>query len=116
MKTITIKAIKVAKETAATGRSAQEVIRDAYETETGGKMTIIDALSNFGKLSIGDGLVSAVPSLLISVATGIIVTRSENNKSFGLEIKADGLRNPNLFKIIGILLILLGIAIIIRLR
>lgn len=75
----------------------------------GGKMTIIDALSNFGKLSIGDGLVSAVPSLLISVATGIIVTRSENNKSFGLEIKADGLRNPNLFKIIGILLILLAL-------
>lgn len=75
----------------------------------GGKMTIVEALSNFGKLSIGDGLVSAVPSLLISVATGIIVTRSENNKSFGLEIKADGLRNPNLFKIVGVILVLLAL-------
>lgn len=75
----------------------------------GGKMTIVEALSNFGKLSIGDGLVSAVPSLLISVATGIIVTRSENNKSFGLEIKADGLRNPNLFKIVGVILVLFAL-------
>lgn len=75
----------------------------------GGKMSIMDALSTFGKLSIGDGLVSAVPSLLISVATGIIVTRSENNSTFGIDIKADALRNPNLFRIVGVILILLAL-------
>lgn len=75
----------------------------------GGKMSIMDALATFGKLSIGDGLVSAVPSLLISVATGIIVTRSENNNSFGVDIKADALRNPNLFRIVGVILILLAL-------
>lgn len=75
----------------------------------GGKMSITDALSTFGKLSIGDGLVSAVPSLLISVATGIIVTRSENNSSFGTDIKTDVLRNPNLFQIVGIILMILGL-------
>ncbi len=46
MKTITIKATKVPKETGATGKSAQEVIRDAYETATGSKMTVIPARRN----------------------------------------------------------------------
>lgn len=46
MKTITIKAIRVAKETRATGRSAQEVIRDAYESATCGKVIIIPARRN----------------------------------------------------------------------
>lgn len=74
-----------------------------------GSMSITEALTQFGKLSIGDGLVSAVPSLLISVASGIIVTRSNNDSSFGLDIKEDALRNPNLFRIVGAILIFLGI-------
>lgn len=75
----------------------------------GGKMAIGEALSTFGKLSIGDGLVSAVPSLLISVASGIIVTRSENNNTFGIDIKEDAMRYPNLFRIVGVILILLAL-------
>lgn len=42
IKTVTIKATKVPKETEVGGRSAQDVIRDAYETP-GGKMTVIPA-------------------------------------------------------------------------
>ena len=45
-----------------------------------GDLSITDALSQFGKLAIGDGLVSSVPSLLISLATGVIVTRSEEDR------------------------------------
>lgn len=48
-----------------------------------GDLTIMEALGKFGRLSIGDGLVSQIPSLLISVASGIIVTRSGNDKGFG---------------------------------
>jgi len=48
-----------------------------------GSLSIMDAIDKFGRLTIGDGLVSQIPSLLISVASGIIVTRSGNDKDFG---------------------------------
>jgi flagellar biosynthesis protein FlhA len=48
-----------------------------------GDLTIMEAFDKFGRLTIGDGLVSQIPSLLISVASGIIVTRSGNDKGFG---------------------------------
>ncbi|MBZ2405941.1 flagellar biosynthesis protein FlhA [Liquorilactobacillus hordei] len=74
-----------------------------------GDLSIADALAQFGKLSIGDGLVSAIPSLLISIAYGIIVTRSDNNSSFGLDIASDAVRYPVLFRIVGVILLVLSI-------
>ena len=46
-------------------------------------MEIMDALSTYALLTIGDGLVSQIPSFMMSIATGIIVTRagSESNLS-----------------------------------
>lgn len=41
-----------------------------------GSFTIMEAIEHFGKLSIGDGLVSQIPALMISVASGILVTRN----------------------------------------
>lgn len=46
-------------------------------------MGAMEALDKFGKLTIGDGLVSQIPALLISVASGILVTRSEDGQTFG---------------------------------
>ncbi|HIY57254.1 MAG TPA: flagellar biosynthesis protein FlhA [Candidatus Tetragenococcus pullicola] len=74
-----------------------------------GQLTILEALSQFGKLSIGDGLVSSIPSLLISVASGIIVTRTDNANSFGSDVLEDFTRNPLLFKIVSFILLILGI-------
>lgn len=48
-----------------------------------GGLSVMEAIAQFGKLTIGDGLVSQIPSLLISVASGLIVTRSGNDESFG---------------------------------
>jgi len=48
-----------------------------------GELSIMESIGKFGRLTIGDGLVSQVPSLLISIASGIIVTRSGNDKGFG---------------------------------
>ncbi|AHH05143.1 Flagellar biosynthesis protein FlhA [Borrelia miyamotoi] len=45
-----------------------------------------DAINNYVSLTVGDGLVSQLPSLLISTATGLIVTRSISKDSFGREI------------------------------
>lgn len=49
-------------------------------------MGIMAALDKFGKLTIGDGLVGQVPALLISIASGILVTRSDDGQSFGTTV------------------------------
>src|SRR5689334_17414531 len=45
-----------------------------------------DAISTYSLLSIGDGLVSQIPALLLSVATGLIVTRSTGDADMGSDI------------------------------
>ena len=45
-----------------------------------------DAISTYSLLSIGDGLVSQIPALLLSVATGLIVTRSTGENDMGSDI------------------------------
>jgi flagellar biosynthesis protein FlhA len=45
-----------------------------------------DAVSTYSLLSIGDGLVSQIPALLLSVATGLIVTRSVGEADMGTDI------------------------------
>src|SRR3954466_6864794 len=50
------------------------------------KMSIGDAINHFSLLSVGDGLAAQIPALLISVATGIIVTRSASEKDLGSEL------------------------------
>lgn len=49
-------------------------------------MELSEAASRFTILTIGDGLVSQIPSLLISVAAGLVVTRSASNDYLDAEI------------------------------
>lgn len=49
-------------------------------------MPFDEAISTYSLLSIGDGLVSQVPALLLSVATGLIVTRSVADSDMGSDI------------------------------
>jgi len=44
------------------------------------------ALDTYVSLTIGDGLVTQLPALLISTATGIIVTRAVSDASFGIDV------------------------------
>ena len=46
----------------------------------------MDALSSYALYTVGDGLCSQIPSLLVSTATGIVVTRSSSNFSLGEEV------------------------------
>jgi flagellar biosynthesis protein FlhA len=46
-------------------------------------MAVGDALTTYSLLSVGDGLVSQIPALLLSVATGLVVTRSSEQDSMG---------------------------------
>ena len=47
-------------------------------------MSMSEALQRFSLLSVGDGLVSQIPALLISVAAGIVVTRVQSDEEGGL--------------------------------
>ena len=51
-------------------------------------MTFKDAASKFTLLSVGDGLVAIIPSLLISIAAGIVVTRSSTETGLSEEIQS----------------------------
>ncbi len=49
-------------------------------------MSISEAARTFTLLTIGDGLVTQIPALIISVAAGIITTRSSNGRSLGNQL------------------------------
>ncbi len=59
------------------------------------------ALQNYTILTIGDGLVSQVPALLISFATGLIVTRSASDEGISDDLRKQILYNPKVFFIAG---------------
>jgi flagellar biosynthesis protein FlhA len=51
-------------------------------------MSIGDAIQNYAVRSVGDGLVSQIPALLISIASGLIVTRSATDGDMGSDLLA----------------------------
>jgi flagellar biosynthesis protein FlhA len=57
-------------------------------------MEIADAARRFTLLTVGDGLVTAIPSLLISVAGGIITTRAASESNLGDDVASQLFRNP----------------------
>lgn len=70
----------------------------------------MEALQRFGVLTIGDGLVSQVPSLLISLATGILVTKASNEADFGTVLVRQLFGVPKVLYIVGATVAFLGIA------
>lgn len=71
-------------------------------------MSATQALANYTLLTVGEGLVNQIPALLISTATGIVVTRAASDSDFGHDITAQLLNNPRVFGIVGGVLALLG--------
>lgn len=59
-------------------------------------------------LTVGDGLVSQIPALLLSTATGIIVTRTASDKSLGEDLSQQVFSQPKLLSIAAGILIFLG--------
>ncbi|NLD51070.1 MAG: flagellar biosynthesis protein FlhA [Clostridiaceae bacterium] len=55
------------------------------------------ALENYTILTIGDGLVSQIPSLLISFSTGLIVTRAASDEGLSDDLKNQLFYNPKVF-------------------
>lgn len=59
------------------------------------------ALETYTKFTIGDGLAASIPALLITTATGVIVTRSVGNESLPEDIRKQLFANPNVLYVIG---------------
>lgn len=73
-------------------------------------MDIGGALDNYGILTIGDGLVSQIPSLLISLSTGILVTKGGKEAEFGPVIIKQLFGIPKVMYFVGATLSVLGFA------
>ena len=67
-----------------------------------------DVVEIFVLATVGDGLVSQIPALLISTASGIIVTRSGNNSTFGSQVARQMFGQPYVLFITGGLIMLLS--------
>ncbi len=63
-------------------------------------MEVLQALQTYTLLTVGEGLVSQIPALLISTATGIIVTRSASEGNLGQDIVGQLFRNERIFFIV----------------
>src|SRR5690625_179488 len=72
-------------------------------------MTFNEAVNTFMRLTVGDGLVSQIPALLIATATGIVVTRVSTDGNLGSDVTEQLLRYPKLLFIAAGTIFLLGL-------
>ncbi len=68
-----------------------------------------DALEKYVLLTIGDGLVAQIPSLLLSVAAAIMVTRVNSDQSIGQQVGGQMFATPQALTITAVILTLMGI-------
>src|SRR5690625_755989 len=69
-----------------------------------------EAVNTFMRLTVGDGLVSQIPALLIATATGIVVTRVSTIGNLGSDVTTQLLQYPKLLFIAAGTIFFLGIA------
>ena len=74
-----------------------------------GGLELSDALSKYTIVTIGDGLVSAIPSLLISTATGILVTKTSTEQEISSTLVTQLFSSPLVLMIVGITITVLGV-------
>jgi flagellar biosynthesis protein FlhA len=72
-------------------------------------LPLATALQRYTLLTVGDGLVTQIPALLISTATGIIVTRAASQNSLGHEVAATFVAQPRVLTVAGGALAALGL-------
>jgi flagellar biosynthesis protein FlhA len=72
-------------------------------------MQISEALRTYSLLSIGDGLVTQIPALLVSTASGIIVTRAAATSNMGEDLTTQLTRQPRAILVAAVVLFVFGI-------
>jgi len=70
-------------------------------------MPFTDALQNYTMLTIGDGLVSQIPALIIATSAGMVVTRSAGGTPLDAQIKTQLFSNPRVLATVsGVILLM----------
>ena len=72
-------------------------------------MAAADAMKNYTLLTIGDGLVAQIPSLVLSTATAIIVTRVSASQEMGSLVFTQMFRDPRALIVTSVILTVLGL-------
>jgi flagellar biosynthesis protein FlhA len=72
-------------------------------------MAVTDAARNYTLLTIGDGLVTQVPALIVSTAAGILVTRSAASTDLGEEVKTQLFMQPRVIATASIMLFIFAL-------
>ncbi len=72
-------------------------------------LSLAESLQKFTLLSIGDGLVSQIPALILSVGAGILVTRASGDTNLGTQLATQLFRYPRALRIAGGMLALFGL-------
>ncbi len=75
-----------------------------------GGMNFNDALGSYVHLTIGDGLISQLPALMLSFATGILVTGGSSEEVVGEQLKKNFTVSGTVYIIVGVALIVMGLA------
>jgi flagellar biosynthesis protein FlhA len=72
-------------------------------------MPVGEAISKFSLLTVGDGLVSQIPALLVSISAGLIVTRSAGGSDLGTDVFAQFRRQRSAMRAAGFVVLLMGV-------
>ncbi|KAA0564193.1 flagellar biosynthesis protein FlhA [Bacillus sp. CH30_1T] len=73
-------------------------------------LPIAEAATRYSLLTVGDGIVSQIPALLISTATGIVVTRAASEGNLGQDIMNQLLAYPAMLYVAAFTIFMLGVA------
>ncbi|MFO7761320.1 MAG: flagellar biosynthesis protein FlhA [Desulfobia sp.] len=73
------------------------------------EMSLMEAAQTFTLLTIGDGLVSQIPALIISTSAGIIVSRAASDSSMGKELANQFSRHPQAIAVASVIILFFGI-------
>ncbi len=72
-------------------------------------MDFMESIQTYTRLTIGDGLVSQIPALIISTSAGILVTKVNSDENFSNQLGKQLISIPRAVLMAGIVLILLGL-------
>jgi len=73
-------------------------------------MVLEEALQTYALLTVGDGLVSQIPALLIATSTGMVVTRAAGEGNLGQDLSLQMLSQPKALLVVASILFLLGMS------
>jgi flagellar biosynthesis protein FlhA len=72
-------------------------------------MTLMDSLTTYTLLTIGDGIVTQIPALIVATSAGLIVTRTVSDTDLGQDLARQVVAYPRAVAVAGVAIVLLGL-------